>query len=427
MQIIIFINKKKMYFCKKYIMKKISTKSTVILLTLLLNFVFAFSCGNSKQQEKEETKSEEQQIVIDYPKDSLQDAIGNLLSGKDASYFLQMSQNDSEFWNRYKMEVDSSWDKITKERLSKMDNWAKNEISPKINDTLPLFYPFSGPDFLNVYHLFPNANKYILIAMEKLGSIPDLKSMDVTNLEKYITAVNYGLRDIYKRSYFITGNMDQDFRKNNVDGVLPLLYVFLERTGHSIYEFGYYQLQDDAKTFTKIEKPTNSLKLTECIKFKILKEGDTKLKELIYFYADISDAGFIKNPILLQYLNNMPKSNTFIKSASYLSHYESFTKIRNITLAKSNAVLQDDTGVPFRYFTKNFDYFLYGTYEQPISDFKEGAKYLFQKDLDEKYKTENPKPLDFSLGYHWRHGIQNWVIYKEKEKTDTLQTQDTIK
>ncbi len=407
-------------------MQKLFVQS-VILLTLLLNFVLVCSCGNatkSKGDGKEVAK--DTAVVIDYPKDSVHDAIGKLLAGQEASYFSDILKTDSMFWRVYKSEVDSSWDRITKERLLKMDNWAKTEISPKINDTLPLFYPFSGPDFLNAYHLFPNAENYVLIAMERLGTVPDLKSMNAVDLESYLNAVNYGLRDIYKRSYFITGNMEQDFRKNKVDGVLPLLYIFLERTGHTIYDFGYYQLQDDGATFTKIDKPTNSLKVVECVKFKILKNGDTKLKELTYFYADISDAGFAKNSVLLQYIKNMKVSNTFIKSASYLSHYETFTNIRNMVLEKSNAVLQDDTGVPFRYFTKNFDYFLYGAYEPPVADFKEGIKYLFQKDLDEKYKTENPKALDFSLGYHWRHGVQNWVLYTRKVNNEA-KTQAPIK
>ncbi|MDR2834726.1 MAG: hypothetical protein LBV69_00800 [Bacteroidales bacterium] len=387
----------------------------VLLVCASLGFLTFFSsCNNSGKNSKETDLIEDTIPKINFPKDSTQDQIGNLLSGIDISGYSQISISDSSFWNKYKLEIDSAWKKLSQERLSKMDNWSKIEISPKINDTTLLFYPFSGPDFLNAYHLFPNANDYTLIAMEKLGTIPDLKQATEKDIKAYLNSVNNGLRDIYKRSYFITGNMEQDLRKNQVNGVLPLLYVFLERTGHKIYEFGYYQLQDDGVSFLPIDKPTNSLKVAECIKFKVLKEGDTKLKEVTYFYADISDDGFVKNPILLQYLKSMRECNTFIKSASYLSHYETFTNIRNTTLEKSKAVLQDDTGVPFRYFTKNFDYFLYGTYEKPIDDFKTGAKYLFQKDLEEKYQTENPKALDFSLGYHWRSGIQNWVLYVRK-------------
>ena len=47
----------------------------------------------------------------------------------------------------------------------------------------------------------------------------------------------------------------------------------------------------------------------------------------------------------------MKECNTFIKSASYLMHYRSFTDIRNIILSKSLTIFQDDTGIPYKYFS----------------------------------------------------------------------------
>jgi len=395
-------------------------KIKTLLLSVIYSSIislFILSCNSNKKAEEKNIANDsipKEIIKINYPKDSTQDQIAALLSGENSTAFNHIFTDNMDFWKEYKMSIDTPWTRITEERLSRMDEWAEKEISTKINDTALLFYPFSGPDFLNAYHLFPNANEYILVAMEKLGTLPNLYEMNEDNLKGYLDAVNFAIRDIYKRSYFITGNMDQDLRKHKVDGVLPLMYVFLQRTGHEIYEFGYYKLENDNKTFTKIEKPTNSLNIAECIKFKVLKKGDNKLKDVTYFYADISDDGFKKNPAFLKYLHNLRNYNTFIKSASYLSHYETFSNIRNTILDKSYSVLEDDTGIPFRYFTKakNWDYYLYGKYAKPIDDFQ--STYLFQKDLDEKYKTEDVNPLDFSLGYHWRSGNQNWVLYVKR-------------
>jgi hypothetical protein len=399
--------------------------------TLLLSIIYLgiiccliFSCGSGKKNNEtnnitnDSTELIKSEPKIDYPKDSTQNEIAKLLSGISSDAFKNVFTDNMDFWSDYKNSIDTPWTRITNERLSKMDVWSEKEISSKINDTTLLFYPFSGPDFLNVYHLFPNANEYVLVAMEKLGTIPNLYDMNEENLKGYLDAVNFAIRDIYKRSYFITGNMDQDLRKHKVDGVLPLMYVFLQKTGHEIFEFGYYRLENDAKTFTKIEKPTNTLTTSECIKFKVLKKGDKKLKDVTYFYADISDDGFKKNPVFLQYLHNLRNYNTFIKSASYLSHYETFSNIRNTILDKAYAVLEDDTGIPFRYFYKDnsnsnkWDYYLYGVYAKPIDDFQ--STYLFQKDLNQKYQTEDVKSLDFSLGYHWRSGNQNWVLYVKR-------------
>jgi len=399
-------------------------RKQAILVLILSGFLFAsvISCNSGGKDKKEstETSSIEDEKGITYPKDTTLDQIAALLGGDQADAFKDVFTDDMGFWNDYKTSIDTPWTRITNERLAKMDTWSIEELSPKINDTALLFYPFSGPDFLNAFHLFPNSNEYILIAMEKLGTIPDLYSLNEDEMKSYLDAVNFALRDIYKRSYFITGNMDQDLRKQKVNGVLPLLYVFLHRTGHEIYDFGYYRLENDGVSFTEIEEPTNSLDVTECIKFKILKEGDDKLKDVTYFYANISDDGFVENPVFLQYIQGVRRNNAFIKSASYLSHYETFSNIRNTVLANADAVLEDDTGIPYRYFLDDFDHYLYGVYEKPIADFK--STYLFQKDLNEEYQNSEVKPLDFSLGYHWRSGNQNWMLYVKKDVEPVAET-----
>lgn len=404
-----------MYFYENLNLKIMKKRGIIISILLVSLFGLIISCnsGGKDKDAKNQKDSVANESKIKYPKDTTLDQIAALLGGDQADAFKSVFTDEMTFWNDYKTSIDTPWNRITNERLAKMDTWSETEMSPKINDTLLLFYPFSGPDFLNAFHLFPNANEYILIAMEKLGTIPDLYNLDEEDLKGYLDAVNFALRDIYKRSYFITGNMDQDLRKHKVNGVLPLLYVFLHRTGHEIYDFGYYRLENDGVSFTEIEEPTNSLEVTECIKFKIRKPGDDKLKNVTYFYANISDDGFEENPVFYQYLQGVRTNNTFIKSASYLSHYETFSGIRNTVLDHADAVLEDDTGIPFRYFLDDFDHYLYGVYEKPISDFK--STYLFQKDLNEAYLEEDVKPLDFSLGYHWRSGNQNWMLYVRKK------------
>ncbi len=389
---------------------------SIIFTLIIFIFYLNFSCVSKVKDntsKKNDTISIVDNIKIDYLKDSSLDQISALLAGDHAEIFEKIFSDQMSFWNDFKTASDTPWVRITNERLLKMDDWSKNEISPKINDTALLFYPFSGPDFLNAYHIFPNANEYVFVAMEKLGTIPNLFELKENDIKDYLEAVNFGLRDIFKRSYFITGNMNNDLRKNKVDGVLPLLFVFLNRTNHEIFEYAYYRLEDDGETFTKIDAPSNSLETVECVKMKILKKGDNKLKDFYYFYADISNEGFKKTPQLLKYLQNLRPSNSFIKSASYLSHYETFSEIRNVVLNNSNAVLEDDTGIPFKYFIAEFSHFLYGKYEKPINDFQPSS--LFQKDLDEAFKTEEIKDLNFNLGYHWRSKNQNWMLFVKKQ------------
>ena len=387
------------------------------LLILPLSLLVLVSCGSGSRSKKgndqNDTTNNGDTVVIDYPKDTVYDQLASLLSGDDATRFNDTFAQ-SDFWKDYKVSIDTPWQRIQTERLDLIYHWSDTAVKPQINDTSLLFYPFSGPDFLHSYYLFPNANEYIFIAMEKLGTIPALHKSSSEQIKSYLDATNFALRDIYKRSYFITGNMEQDLRKQQVDGVLPVLLVFLHKTGHEIYDFGYYRLNNDAKTFTEIQKPTNTLDQVECIRFLILKKGDNKLKTFTYFYADISDSGFAKSKVLKTYLDNMRACNAFIKSASYLSHYGTFSNIRDLVLLKSDAVLEDDTGIPYRYFTSDkWNHNFFGVYVKPIADFPNS--YLYQKDLAAAYDSAGPRPLPFSLGYHWRTGEQNWLLFVKKK------------
>src|SRR5690554_3722749 len=202
-------------------------KSLVAIIILTTASAIIFSCNFSKNNKPDKNDKPAKSIdtldidtlsdKIDYPKDTSLDQIAALLAGDNANAFKNIFTDKMTFWNNYKASIDTPWQKITETRLSKMDKWTKDEICTKINDTALVFYPFSGPDFLNAFHLFPNANDYILVAKEKLGNIPDLYSMTEEDLDSYLNAVNFGLRDIYQRSYFITLNMDQDLRKHKAD------------------------------------------------------------------------------------------------------------------------------------------------------------------------------------------------------------------
>jgi hypothetical protein len=285
----------------------------------------------------------------------------------------------------------------------------------KLNDTSLLFYPFSGADFLHAYYLFPEANDYVLLAQEKIGDVPDINSMKSNEVRNYLNAVDRSLGDIYKRSYFITKSMINDTKKGaELNGLLPLFYWFIARTDHEIIDVSSVYI--DSTSVLK-EKPKNtdvSEKFMKGIKFLFRRKGSEKVKSMTYFNCDISNKGFIKNPEFKQYLNSVRPGNSFVKSASYLMHYGTFSDIREIVQQKSQSILEDDTGIPYKYFdTLQWDVNLFGVYVMPVKDF---SKTRFQPDLKEAYSNGGmfKGQLPFSLGYHWGSDDQNQMLYIKK-------------
>ena len=60
-------------------------------------------------------------------------------------------------------------------------------------------------------------------------------------------------------------------------------------------------------------------------------------------------------------------ATTLIKSASYLLHDNQFSKTRALLLESADVVVQDDTGIPYRFLSQApWQVKLYGQYHKPI-------------------------------------------------------------
>jgi len=337
---------------------------------------------------------------------------------------------DRAFWTEYQSKINEDWPTMDSSRLKPMGNWSKEVIRPEISDSLILFYPFSGPDYLHAHVLFPKASGYLFLAQEQLGEIPDLSTASQRDLSDYLDKFYYSIRDIYKRSYFITGRMNTDLHNARVKGVLPVLIFFMAQTDHEIIDVTY-ETFDSEGNFKEISSVTGRFSATECINISFKENNSDDIKTLRYFRCDISDSGFKSTPIFNTYLDDLDNVNTYVKSASYLLHYGTFSTIRNIILDNSASVLQDDTGIPYKYYkSETWTPTLFGTYVKPISDFT--SPYLMQHDLKKIYdESEDIHELPFSLGYHWRTGEQNQMFFvknkvKEQESTETSETVEEI-
>jgi len=92
-------------------------------------------------------------------------------------------------------------------------------------------------------------------------------------------------------------------------------------------------------------------------------------------------------------------------------HKPYFSTIRGTILAKSRVVVEEDSGIPYRYFDQAWDVRLFGTYSEPIQLFKDWN----QDDLKTAYSGTGVLPLDFGIGYRHR-GQSNLLVAVRKTK-----------
>jgi hypothetical protein len=364
------------------------------LIWFLLIAFLVVTCNQKPPKVKEPVALK----VYSVPADTLTDDVAAFISGMEHGKSGCLARLDSTTkWKQFSIRIDSGFLDLDTSRFAKMENWADSELVDRFGSTT-LFYPFGGPDFLNANIFYPNADKYILIGLEPVGSMPDLCNMPDEYINKYLEDVRYSLKDIFKRSYFITGNMINALKKSSVNGAVPVISLFIERNGYNIVSINYVGI--DITGICQMEDSLKNIKnLTHGVRIDFAADTGRRVQSVFYFQTDISDEGLKNNPGFQKYLSMLPESYTYLKAASYLMHGKDFSMIRNVVFDKSKSILQDDSGIAYRYFDKTkWEIHLYGSYTRPGKEFS----WINETDLAKAYTDPSVKPVPFTLGYNWR-------------------------
>jgi hypothetical protein len=336
---------------------------------------------------------------------------------EDAARFAAVVSRPS--WRAHQAEFDTNWSQIEQQRFKLMRDWRDKELGAPATGCDTLFYPFGGPDLLNAYLMYPKCQTYLLFGLESVGSLPALEKLKTEQVDNAFAQLRLALSDIFRRDYFITKTMQTELRASQVDGTLPLILVFLARMDAKIVSIdmdGPWNppaagATTGPGTGAKAAAKPRSNRLPAVTVSFVGKDAD-RIQKVTYIRVDMMNPEYSKHTQLLAYLKGLGPVTTFLKSASYLMHDDRFSIVRDTVLNQSVSVLQDDTGVPFRFFDKaKWTLTFYGKYSAPVRDFNYG----FQKDLDAVFKQPGvARDLPFSFGYHWREGTSSVMLAVRK-------------
>lgn len=295
-------------------------------------------------------------------------------------------------WTNHATDLDKAWKQLEQRQLSKIRAWAPQVLGPAYEDQGPMYYMFSGPDFLYANAFFPNASTYIFCGVEPVGPIPDVTKVPYPALAAALGNLRKSLDAVLSFSFFITKSMKVDLRQQQLSGTLPVLYVFLARAGCTINSVELVAL-DKSGAFVSEGKGTTP-------GVKILFTGPAgRPQTLYYFTTDLADWAIKTNPNFMKFCEQQGNGVSLLKAASYLMHSDNFSQVRDYLLTHSKVILQEDSGIPYRYFAKNkWDIRFYGHYIGPINRFLKHG----QLDLAKDANASHPAPLPFSFGYQWK-------------------------
>jgi hypothetical protein len=301
-------------------------------------------------------------------------------------------------WQHHAHFFDAAFAQLEQRQLSKIRAWSETNLAaPRPT----MFYMFSGPDFLYANAFYSKATTYVLSALEPPGSVSDLTRLPRGAVGSALYNVEHSLGSILNFSFFITKQMKVDLHAGQISGTLPILYVFLARSGKTIREVSPIALDESGNVHVANEdagrSPARGVRI-------IFAGSDGVPKTLYYFSTDLSNPG-ARSSGFLKFCSSLAPGNSLIKSASYLLHSGNFTTVRDFILANSSTIIQDDSGIPLAYYSaKKWRFFPFGHYAGPISEFPG----RYQQSYAELFRRA--QPMDFGIGYRWRNYESNLLL-----------------
>ncbi len=314
----------------------------------------------------------------------------------------------------YAAQVTTGWTRFAQPNLGELQRWWQKHVGARAS---LVFYPFSGPDIANALALFPDADTYVLFGLEPIGALPTPRAMSPEALTAGLNGVRLSLDTIFEANFFVTRGMQRKVGQTPLNGIAALLMLFLSLsdctvTGAKRIAIGpdatllAGTAEDEAITWQSPPRArVPGLELT-------FTRAGGKPQAVRYFMLNVDDAALTKSsPNFLPWVKSLGPLATVIKSASYLMHHDSsrepapsFDQLRALLLAQSQLLVQDDSGVPLKYFSRErWKLAFHGAYDAPISMFSN----RLQKDLKLELSMNSTGRLPFSYGYNRKRGEAN--------------------
>jgi hypothetical protein len=314
-------------------------------------------------------------------------------------------------WQQHASRFNGIFAKVESKQVGRIHTWARAKL---ISPSPVLFYMFSGPDFLYAHAFFPNASTYVMSGLEPVGSIPDLTKLSRDDLDRSLRNVEASLNSILTYSFFQTIDMRHTLVASRVTGTLPILYVFLARSGNTIRDVSRVTIDKDG-TVQADDAIAGTAQGADGVRgVKIEFAGDDGRPRTLYYFSANVDNGSFKPSGFEAFCERLGAGDALIKSASYLLHRDRFSDVRNFLLEHSRLLVQDDSGIPVTQFDQaTWQLRPFGHYSGPIGLFAN----RYQSQLARLFDQGHTEAIDFGIGYQWRPQSSNLMVATKTNAT----------
>ena len=297
----------------------------------------------------------------------------------------------------YTKKVVELWQGYDQKIAAPVREWAKTELTRAPGETI--FYPFSGPDFPTVQLLYPDAGRYVMVALQTGGRVPDMTGMSKDELNRYLRTFRTGWESFTTRGFYDTDDLKRDTGKKAVlEGITPALMAFAVRLGYTIEKVEPVRIANNGELEVH-PGPKDEITTWDSVRLHLVTGG--RKVTLDYVFLDLSDPYLKKNQGAHKFVQTMSRFKTVTKAASHLMQKPFFSIVKDAILKNAPSLWQDETGIDYAELEKGFGVTLYGKFTTANKLFIKGI----QRSLATAYKTRKDiKPLPFKVGYKKESG-----------------------
>lgn len=272
-----------------------------------------------------------------------------------------------------------------------LQKWAAEEVAPPKGGTV--FYPFSGPDFVSVAQMFPEANRYVLVAIQPAGPVVDPSAMSAGAFASFKSKFNAEWSKFGYLGFFRTIDLNENTASTSARlTATPVMMAFAARLGFTVKSVEALRINKEKSAFETVEATPETR--WNSVRLNLAK--DSREVTVDYLMIDLSDSYLANNPAEFDVLKATANNPTLLKAASHLLPKPYFSKMRATIVENTPLLVQDETGLEYPDLRKMGEVKLYGKFTKVLELFNQDS----QRDLAKAYAEANQtSPLPFAYSY----------------------------
>ena len=329
------------------------------------------------------------------------DDVATLLIGKTPASGLPAAIGQSQKWATYTQTVETNWAEYTQKIGTPMVEWAKTEV-PHVTETV--FYPFSGPDFTTAFQIYPNAKRYIMIAMQNAERPLNLSASNAQLTDQALDILISAWQLYGTHGFFVTEYLDRYYYSTQGRiGSSTFITIFMKLQGFELDRIVPIKVNSEGD----VEEIPAETRNWPSVRIYATKGGKPIVVD--YLKMDLSNPGLQASPENLKFVQLSAANPTIFKAASHLPQNANFNMIAKEILARAPLIVQDETALNYSSLMNSFDVALYGKFVIAHHAFQS-----YHTDLAHAFTHRSDiKPLNYRFGYY-KDG--NYVVLIARRK-----------